>query len=365
MTSDKEHPENVKNYKALGLLALAAVVWMGYEGYALNTLSRPLQTPSAPRRIVSLALAKTPAEAQVIRLEWQCNPAQPPCRQAIATQALNRDTWFIASYVASIGLLVLWAALVAQLPWWLTGLLIALIVGAGIADLVENNLLLTTLADPAGPVDHEVTRARVAAMTKFVLFLFGVAGMLMAVGGAWRYLIVSFIRPRRAPAPTQDLQTVLEAARTKGIPCNTFAQMIFLENTGIFDKPEDRSADDVLIADHISADESRVVFRSADVVGLGLSGGGIRSATFNLGLLQGLHRLGVLKLFDYVSTVSGGGYIGSFWSEWLARQKAKKPEERELFPTHVDKDTTWKVIREIWGTQKVLFFEINRLWKRP
>jgi len=27
--------------------------------------------------------------------------------------------------------------------------------------------------------------------------------------------------------------------------------------------------------------------------------------------------------------------------------------------------TTWKVIREIWGTQKVLFFEINRLWKRP
>jgi hypothetical protein len=29
------------------------------------------------------------------------------------------------------------------------------------------------------------------------------------------------------------------------------------------------------------------------------------------------------------------------------------------------KTTTWKVIREIWGTQKVLFFEINRLWKRP
>jgi Domain of unknown function (DUF4158) len=27
--------------------------------------------------------------------------------------------------------------------------------------------------------------------------------------------------------------------------------------------------------------------------------------------------------------------------------------------------TTWKVIREIWGAQKVLFFEINRLWKRP
>ena len=28
-------------------------------------------------------------------------------------------------------------------------------------------------------------------------------------------------------------------------------------------------------------------------------------------------------------------------------------------------NTTWKVISEIWGAQKVLFFEINRLWKRP
>jgi len=28
-------------------------------------------------------------------------------------------------------------------------------------------------------------------------------------------------------------------------------------------------------------------------------------------------------------------------------------------------DTTWKVIREIWGAQKALFFESNRLWKRP
>src|SRR5262245_1890423 len=27
--------------------------------------------------------------------------------------------------------------------------------------------------------------------------------------------------------------------------------------------------------------------------------------------------------------------------------------------------TTWKVISEIWGAQKLLFFEINRLWKRP
>jgi hypothetical protein len=58
---------------------------------------------------------------------------------------------------------------------------------------------------------------------------------------------------------------------------------------------------------------------TSDDVGLSLSGGGIRSATFNLGLLQGLDRLELLKSVKYLSTVSGGGYIGGFWSSWLAR----------------------------------------------
>ena len=46
-------------------------------------------------------------------------------------------------------------------------------------------------------------------------------------------------------------------------------------------------------------------------VGLALSGGGIRSATFNLGVLQVFVKRGLIKWFDYLSTVSGGGYIGA------------------------------------------------------
>ena len=46
--------------------------------------------------------------------------------------------------------------------------------------------------------------------------------------------------------------------------------------------------------------------------GLGFSGGGIRSATFNLGILQGLAEHDMLRRVDYLSTVSGGGYIGSW-----------------------------------------------------
>ena len=47
------------------------------------------------------------------------------------------------------------------------------------------------------------------------------------------------------------------------------------------------------------------------LVGLCFSGGGIRSATFNLGLLQAMYKHGILQRVDYLSTVSGGGYIGS------------------------------------------------------
>jgi hypothetical protein len=47
-----------------------------------------------------------------------------------------------------------------------------------------------------------------------------------------------------------------------------------------------------------------------------LSGGGIRSASFALGVLQALARHGLLFGFDYLSTVSGGGYIGSWLSAW-------------------------------------------------
>ena len=52
-----------------------------------------------------------------------------------------------------------------------------------------------------------------------------------------------------------------------------------------------------------------------------ISGGGIRSATFGLGVLQGLARCGLLNKFHYLSTVSGGGYIGSWLSAWIHRAK--------------------------------------------
>lgn len=63
-----------------------------------------------------------------------------------------------------------------------------------------------------------------------------------------------------------------------------------------------------------------------NLMGLAFSGGGIRSATFNLGVLQGLQEFDLLRYVDYLSTVSGGGFIGSWLianvcrtTHWLGR----------------------------------------------
>jgi len=59
---------------------------------------------------------------------------------------------------------------------------------------------------------------------------------------------------------------------------------------------------------------------SEQKVGLAISGGGIRSASFGLGFLQALAKYELLKKVDYLSTVSGGGYIGSSLT-WLLHKR--------------------------------------------
>ncbi len=61
------------------------------------------------------------------------------------------------------------------------------------------------------------------------------------------------------------------------------------------------------------------------LVGLALSGGGMRSAAFNLGVLQALHRAGLLGAVDYLSTVSGGGWIGAALQSLLREPGAPFP----------------------------------------
>jgi len=73
----------------------------------------------------------------------------------------------------------------------------------------------------------------------------------------------------------------------------------------------------------------------ANYVGLAFSGGGIRSATFNLGVLQGLADLKLLFRVDYLSTVSGGGYIGSWLTAWTKRLQSFAAVQKRLSTSRV------------------------------
>ncbi|QDV52200.1 Patatin-like phospholipase [Gimesia fumaroli] len=64
-------------------------------------------------------------------------------------------------------------------------------------------------------------------------------------------------------------------------------------------------------------------------VGLALSGGGIRSATFALGVLQKLAKQNSLRLVDYMTTVSGGGYIGSCLSSLMSCPQPDTPSDAD------------------------------------
>ncbi|HUA35909.1 MAG TPA: hypothetical protein VMA09_20025 [Candidatus Binataceae bacterium] len=94
--------------------------------------------------------------------------------------------------------------------------------------------------------------------------------------------------------------------------------------------------------------------RSEPTVGIGLSGGGIRSATFCLGVFQAFsRRQGLLGRLDYISSVSGGGFFAAFYGRLFTRKEIKNlidvekvlsPDQaRQLdFPPYYDDQTrTW------------------------
>ena len=89
-----------------------------------------------------------------------------------------------------------------------------------------------------------------------------------------------------------------------------------------------------------------------------LSGGGIRSATFALGVLQGLaqhsfshheheEKPRLLAEFDFLSTVSGGGYIGSWFSSWVQREGVAPVLRRLAYRTADKLDPEAKPVRHL------------------
>jgi hypothetical protein len=91
--------------------------------------------------------------------------------------------------------------------------------------------------------------------------------------------------------------------------------------------------------DDVPRDQASTDNRSSprdDLVGLAFSGGGIRSSTLAVGFLQGLAKLRLLGLFDYLSSVSGGGYAAAWLTAWIHRQRDLVDVQRQLDPNRVE-----------------------------
>ena len=82
----------------------------------------------------------------------------------------------------------------------------------------------------------------------------------------------------------------------------------------------------------------------------------MRSATFALGVIQGLAHTGVLGAFNYLSTVSGGGYTGGWFTAWLHRDGPTGREEviRALDPAVPDETGRRKPVEHVRRTCRYL-----------
>ncbi len=87
--------------------------------------------------------------------------------------------------------------------------------------------------------------------------------------------------------------------------CLTFAEVLVSEVAAIDGAPQPAANPDLTEAAAYGEIHTRAT--GNELSALCLSGGGIRSATFSLGVMQGLATRGLLDKFSYLSTVSGAG----------------------------------------------------------
>jgi hypothetical protein len=87
-------------------------------------------------------------------------------------------------------------------------------------------------------------------------------------------------------------------------------------------------------------------------VGVALSGGGIRSATFALGVFQALARRRKIRDIDYLSTVSGGGYFGAFLGRLFTRSYIRGVEDVEWILGGPEPENAVEVPSELASAQK-------------
>jgi Patatin-like phospholipase len=235
-------------------------------------------------------MAQIPAAAEVSGLLTAESPTEflnqvAATARPDALRGLTLDYWLIAGYFVFLTTLTYRTLLRPQRPRLVLSIspfVLFLPLAIGLVDWAEN-WVLTYALNQTPVTEHVATVAYSLMVTKWLLvLLLGILLVVAAIARKW--------------FPQEE-------------PFSTFAEILAQENAAI-----DRRTGRV----------------SEKRLGLAISGGGIRSATFALGILKALAGAGLLRRFDYLSTVSGGGYIGSWLSKLAAQNGGIEAAEQRL-----------------------------------
>jgi hypothetical protein len=101
-----------------------------------------------------------------------------------------------------------------------------------------------------------------------------------------------------------------------------------------------------------------------DTIGLALSGGGVRSATFCLGVFQALAAARSVGAIDYLSTVSGGSYFAAFLGRLFTRGWIRNVDDVERVLQGEDPADT-PPERKGWGPQVFRWLRDNGRYLAP
>ncbi|MEP6833862.1 MAG: hypothetical protein ABJB74_10725 [Gemmatimonas sp.] len=289
-----------------------------------------------------LTFAGTPTAANAITDGWQrqcktdAQHTSPSNWQARALHQVRYGRAF-SLFAMAFGVLavLLTARAMRTSTLRLIGFMSALLaVAAGLLSLINSFILPSAF----GYAEHWLRPAllRLFAVAQMMFLL----GAVLYVAAAWLVFAV-----RRARNVVGSYEARLNE-RTATVPYTSNASASSSESAHAAtpsNELEGATGDEADLTDVIRREidyisHHRYDGRESDktartLVGLALSGGGIRSATSCLGVLQSLSQLNVLPLIDYVSSVSGGGYMASCLTSLLSLNDTRLPTNPSENPT--------------------------------
>lgn len=295
--------------RLLAVVLTIAIVCTGALSLWLNSYDDELKDVDPHYGIVALALAGTVDNASVIIDAWRQDPDNsgdrcPNDRFDCARYSLNADFLFTLVYTATIALALFCTFRCLKIEYKPLRWFFVLPVAVALLDMSENIALLSLLP-PAGSLSETtVFFATLCATLKFLL----IGVLLLTIASALGLWLMT------CPWRTEHRQPV----------------KLFIKPIAMVLRNERRYLRGRRKLAGLNTPEE--IDRAP--VGLSLSGGGIRSAMLGLGLLQTLTENKFGPHIDYLSTVSGGGYIGTTLSSLLSMHEIHRgpaPTDGEQF----------------------------------